>query len=532
MRLTIKKKLGGLTIFTMLVFAIITGLSAFVITNLINKNEQLVNEEVAQVNAAMDAQDRLGLAVQAYKDYLLRKDDKYVQGFRTRVGEIDKSLADYLKNASGEEKALGDKAVALMDDYRKSIDALVAARSTSDDIAAVDRSIKGVDKPLRLALDEMEKVASASFEKARAEATATAHKLLILQIVCAVVAALLLMLASVAIMRGIFRALKAIGESVQRIAGGDLTQKAEIVSDDELGDMGRDFNRMVDSMSNMIATISSTSAQLAAAANQLQGTAVQIATGAEEVASQAGTVATAAEEMSATSGDIAQNCQAAAEGGYRANSTATAGAEVVNATVQVMNRIAGRVHETARSVESLGSRSDQIGEIIGTIEDIADQTNLLALNAAIEAARAGEQGRGFAVVADEVRALAERTTKATREIGDMIKAIQSETKSAVTAMEEGVQEVESGTTEAARSGQSLQAILEQINTVTMQVNQIATAAEEQTATTGEITSNIHQITEIVQETARGAQESATAAAQLAGLATELQRLVGQFRLAA
>jgi methyl-accepting chemotaxis protein len=234
--------------------------------------------------------------------------------------------------------------------------------------------------------------------------------------------------------------------------------------------------------------------------------------------------------MSATSGDIAQNCQMAAEGGQRASSAASSGAEVVEKTVSVMGRISERVTDTARSVESLGARSDQIGAIIGTIQDIADQTNLLALNAAIEAARAGEQGRGFAVVADEVRALAERTTKATREIGEMIKAIQSETKGAVAAMEEGVTEVENGTAEAAKSGHALQEILEQINAVTMQVNQVATAAEEQTATTSEISDNIHQITQVVQNTVKGAQESATAAGQLARTAEELQRLVGQFRL--
>jgi methyl-accepting chemotaxis protein len=188
------------------------------------------------------------------------------------------------------------------------------------------------------------------------------------------------------------------------------------------------------------------------------------------------------------------------------------------------------VQESARTVESLGARSDQIGAIIGTIEDIADQTNLLALNAAIEAARAGEQGRGFAVVADEVRALAERTTRATREIGEMIKAIQGETRDAVAAMEQGVSQVEAGTIEAARSGEALRDILEQVNSVAMQVNQIATAAEEQTATTGEIASNMQQITEVVQQTSCGAQESATAAAQLNNNAGELQRLVQQFRL--
>ena len=234
--------------------------------------------------------------------------------------------------------------------------------------------------------------------------------------------------------------------------------------------------------------------------------------------------------MSATSGDIAQNCQMAADGAKRASQSAQNGTVVVDATIAVMGQIADKVQESAKTVERLGIRSEQIGAIIGTIEDIADQTNLLALNAAIEAARAGEQGRGFAVVADEVRALAERTTRATREIGEMIKAIQSETKGAVAAMEQGVQQVESGTIEASKSGAALREILEQINDVAMQVNQIATAAEEQTATTSEISSNMQQITEVVRRTSNGAHESAAAAAQLSGNAEELHRLVRQFKL--
>jgi len=249
------------------------------------------------------------------------------------------------------------------------------------------------------------------------------------------------------------------------------------------------------------------------------------------VAAQAGTVATASEEMSCTSSEIANNCLMAVESSQRASDSASSGFGVVQETVDEMGRIAERVKESAQTVESLGARSDQIGEIVGTIEDIADQTNLLALNAAIEAARAGEQGRGFAVVADEVRALAERTTKATKEIGTMIKAIQMETKGAVSSMEEGVKAVEKGTIDAARSGHALQEILEQANSVTMQINQIATAAEEQTATTNEITNNIQQITEVVHETAKGSQESAAAANQLSRLAEELQQLVGTFKLA-
>jgi methyl-accepting chemotaxis protein len=194
-----------------------------------------------------------------------------------------------------------------------------------------------------------------------------------------------------------------------------------------------------------------------------------------------------------------------------------------------MQRISDRVKNSAKTVESLGARSDQIGEIVATIEDIADQTNLLALNAAIEAARAGEQGRGFAVVADEVRALAERTTKATREIGEMIKSVQQETRSAVGVMEEGVTEVEIGTSEAARSGDALQEILSQISSVTMQVSQMATAAEQQTATTSEISGNIHQITEVLQETAGLARTSTSAANCLKQLAEKIQVDVRKFR---
>jgi hemerythrin-like metal-binding protein len=224
------------------------------------------------------------------------------------------------------------------------------------------------------------------------------------------------------------------------------------------------------------------------------------------------------------------NCQMAAEGAKRANQAAEHGSEVVENSISVMHRIAERVQSSAKTVEALGRRSDEIGAIVGTIEDIADQTNLLALNAAIEAARAGEQGRGFAVVADEVRALAERTTKATREIGQMIKAIQQETKSAVTAMEEGVCEVEQGTEEATRSGEALQNIQEEINSLNMQVQQIATAAEEQTATTSEISSNIHSITEVAQSTVEGARKTSDAAQHLSRLSGELGALIGQFKL--
>ena len=354
---------------------------------------------------------------------------------------------------------------------------------------------------------------------------------LFLMVALTAAATLFMGLVGLLIATSISRPLRRVFDTLAEVAAGDLTARSSITTRDEMGMLAAEVNEMAGKLNETLNRVAANSEQVAAAANQLHGTSEQIATGAEEVAAQTGTVATASEEMAATSSEIAQNCHMAAEGGRQATDRAQTGKLVVEQTVQVMNRIADQVKNSAATVAGLGERSDQIGAIIGTIEDIADQTNLLALNAAIEAARAGEQGRGFAVVADEVRALAERTTRATREIGEMIKSIQSETREAVGAMEQGVREVENGTREAAKSGESLQEILIQINEVAMQVNQIATAAEEQTATTGEITNNIVQITDVVQDTSRGAHTCATAANHLSGLARDLQSLVGQFKLA-
>ena len=316
---------------------------------------------------------------------------------------------------------------------------------------------------------------------------------------------------------------------------GDFTRVSDRDSEqadsaDEIVRLSQGINCMGRALREVLEKISSSSLEVSAAAGQVSASAERIAAGAEEVATQAATVATSDEEMSATSADIAQNCLLAADGARKALDSARNGADVVDKTLKVMSQITEKVRESAGTIENLGARGDQIGAIIGTIEDIADQTNLLALNAAIEAARAGEQGRGFAVVADEVRALAERTTRATKEISEMIMTIQVETKEAVAVMEQGVRQVKAGTGEATKSEVALRDILEQVNAVAAQINQIATAAEEQTATTSEISSNMQQITDVVHETSREAQESATAAAQLHGNAEELRRLVRHFKL--
>jgi methyl-accepting chemotaxis protein len=347
-----------------------------------------------------------------------------------------------------------------------------------------------------------------------------------------IIFAIFMLLLCYFISKGITRTLGYVDTSLEEMSsgGGDLTKRLTVEREDETGSLAHSFNHFLDNMKEIVVRINQNAVDVAGSADNLNRTSAIIASGTERAASQSTSVAIACEEMAATSAEIASNCIRTVEISNRATQTALDGSEVVDHAVQSIQRIAVKVQQSAKTVASLGTRSEQIGNIVGTIEDIADQTNLLALNAAIEAARAGEQGRGFAVVADEVRALAERTTKATREIGEMIKAIQKETQSAVDAMEEGVQEVERGTKDASRSGQALEEIIKQVGDLTSQINQIATAAEQQTATTNEISKSMHQITGVVSDASRSSQDTAGAAHELASMAEELKHIVAQFRM--
>jgi methyl-accepting chemotaxis protein len=462
---------------------------------------------------------------------------KHTDKVSENIEEINSIWNEYLAipGKGAEQTRLAEKYAATRDRF-----VAEGLRPTRDAILAGN-----YDKAVHLTLTAINPLASATFkaaedlqildndlaQKSYTQAISRFNATRVISIIAILCAIIFGTLINLLVIRSINKGTVALVEASARMAGGDMTATVNVNGKDELNRIGSSFNAMQKSIVNLISQVISNASRVAESAGVVYSTSEQMATGAEEVAAQAGTLATAGEEMAATSGDIAQNCQMAAEGANKASMVAQEGATVVNKTVAVMGQIADRVQATAQTVENLGARSDQIGEIIGTIEDIADQTNLLALNAAIEAARAGEQGRGFAVVADEVRALAERTTRATREIGEMIKAIQTETKGAVASMEAGVVEAKKGTTEAGKSGEALQQILDQINAVSMQVHQIATAAEQQTSTTTEISGNIMQITEVVQQTAQGAQESANAASNLSTLADELQQLVGNFKLA-
>ncbi len=314
------------------------------------------------------------------------------------------------------------------------------------------------------------------------------------------------------------------------IAHGDLTQKIDVTSEDEIGELSENANKMVDDINNTLSQVLATTKMVTSSANELSKDSAQIVDGAKSQSDKSTNVATAMEEMSATVTEIAKNSGEAANASKEARDMAVKGGDVVKKTLDGMGRIASSVERSANTIKVLEKSSAQIGEIVKVIDDIADQTNLLALNAAIEAARAGEQGRGFAVVADEVRKLAEKTSKATKEIADMIKGIQVDTKNAVSAMDEGTKEGKAGVSLAIEAGAALDKIVETVKRVSEMIAQIATAAEEQSATTEEITRNIGSIAEVSKDTMTKAEASSSVTEEMKKLAEELESLVNRFKL--
>ncbi len=314
------------------------------------------------------------------------------------------------------------------------------------------------------------------------------------------------------------------------MAHGDLTKRMVGQYNGDMEEFKSSINQLGESLNNVLSEVLSSVSTTSAAAVQISATADGLAAASEEQSSQADEVASAVEEMSRTITENAMSASRTAEVAERNGAIAKEGGDVVEQTVTKMKDIADVVKKSADNIEKLGESSKEIGEIISVIDDIADQTNLLALNAAIEAARAGEQGRGFAVVADEVRKLAERTTEATKQIAKMIKGIQGETQEAVEAMKKGNEEVKSGISLADRAGKSLQEIVTSSRDVQDMISQIAAASEEQSSTSEEIAKNVSAISMVTNDSTKQIQEVASSADGLAKLTEQLQQMVGQFTL--
>lgn len=441
-------------------------------------------------------------------------------------------LAENLKKPLDEKTLTAlSEAEPVLENYINSAETIVALAATDRRKAEArraefDQAFSDLEGAMETLSDQIETGATAAVNDAQSTVGSSQTSIFLLGIVA------ILGLSSLAwrITRSVTRPLNQCVQVFSKVAAGDLTQRVASQSSDELGDMSRSFDGLVLTMHEIVSQINRMSQEVAAAATEIAASAEEMAAGMDGQSNQVVQVSASVEEMTASIEDVARKSSEMATAADESGRVAAQGGQVVQQTIAGMSAINEAVSQGSASVEELGRRSVQIGKIIEVIDDIADQTNLLALNAAIEAARAGEHGRGFAVVADEVRKLAERTTTATKEVVDSVRAIQDQTKTAVDRMKTGSERVTTGVALAEHAGGSLRSIVDSAKQVALMVQSIAAAAAQQSATSGQITQSMQTVSEVTRQTSDATSQSATAATALSQKAEELQALVGRFKL--
>lgn len=463
--------------------------------------------------------------------FLVDNDAASQQRVNEEFGLTHESLQGMLASLQNpERRRLTREAQDALKEYEKGFAAVVQA------IAARNNGIENIldkDGPVMAqnAVDLQQSVFASltdQGEKVESVITATSGVIISLTLIAAITGLVITLIVS----RGIVTPIRQTNAMLRDIAEGegDLTKRISVNSSDEVGQLGSNFNTFVEKLQGIISQIAGSTDQLATAAEELSAVTEQTSAGVQQQSAETEQVATAMTEMDATVREVARSAEEASTSANEANSETEKGNAVVKSTITSIANLADEVQRSAGVIDKLKGDSENISTVLDVIKGIAEQTNLLALNAAIEAARAGEQGRGFAVVADEVRTLAQRTQDSTTEIEALIEALQGGAQQAVDAMESSRELAGSTVEQARQADEALDSISRAVATILEMNTQIASAAEQQSSTSEEINRNVSNIQGIAEQTAAGAEQTASSSTELSKLGEELRQMVGQFKV--
>ena len=524
---SVKTKL--LSAFALILLLLITSsiISYSAVNELFEKNDQ--TRAVSRLNNLVD-QARLN-----EKNFFLRNDPRYAESTLSTIEEAIE-LAEYERGVleTPEEKEAMAIIAKDLTEYREAFERMVSQQADPVDSSARESTTTTMDQDearvIELARDARAQ-ADAALALGRAQTEQTRDTTTLILLVTGIIAVIVGSASALLITRSIVRPLDQLSEHAARVADGDLTQNLHANRKDDLGRLMEAMQVMTENLGHMVREVTDGIAQVASSAEELSAVTEQSSAGATQQRDQTDQVATAMNQMTATIQDVARNAEEAATAASETDTRAKEGYDTVSMAMTRIEVLSRDINQSAESIGRLREESANIGTILDVIREIAEQTNLLALNAAIEAARAGEQGRGFAVVADEVRGLAQRTHQSTGEIESLVSALQNRANEAVENMHTNSQSAESAVNASRSVGEALASIVTSVSTIQSMNQQIATAVEEQTSVAEDISENVVSIREVTDQNATANQQIAVSSNDLASLGSDLKGISERFRLA-